>query len=236
MTATTLHLNGEEGEPLTVQFRSWPFGLIALSLIAAALYVPLLANASYKPEGGGEALMAQAFEMLFLAAGLWIVLAIMLFNGGLMGSMPRWAAWLAVVLVPMAGVADTVAVDMCSRHMEWAIVLVATPAGADRLLRLVGAPALVAGRAARRAHECDGVGCGVPDFGGDIRDGGLLGCGASTFAALSALALRGRLGCRARRRAPVAASAGPTMPLPSARAGVCAEAREAGVTRRWPYI
>jgi hypothetical protein len=69
--------------------------------------------------------MAQAFEMLFLSLGLWIVLAIMLFNGGLMGSMPRWAAWLAVVLVPMAGVADTVAVDMCSRHMEWAIVLVA---------------------------------------------------------------------------------------------------------------
>ena len=85
----------------------------------------LIGNALYKPAGGGEALMAQAFEMLFIAFGLWIVLPVMLVIGGVMGGMPRWVAWLTIVLVPMAGVADVVAVDMCSRHMEWAVVLVA---------------------------------------------------------------------------------------------------------------
>ncbi len=114
-----------EEAPLPIPLRSWPFGLIALSLIAAALLVPLVGNALYKPAGGGEALMAQAFEMLFLAFGLWVVLVSMLVVGGFMGSMPRWAAWLAIILVPMAAVADVVAVDMCSRHMEWAVVLVA---------------------------------------------------------------------------------------------------------------
>jgi hypothetical protein len=53
------------------------------------------------------------------------VLVAMLVLGGVMGAMPRWAAWIAIVLVPMAAVADVVAIDMCSRHMEWAIVLVA---------------------------------------------------------------------------------------------------------------
>ena len=96
-----------------------------LSLIAAVLLVMLVGNALYVPAGGGESLMAQAFEMLFIAVALWIVLPLMLLVGGVMGSMPRWVAWLAIVLVPMAGVAAVTAIDMCSRHMEWAIVLVA---------------------------------------------------------------------------------------------------------------
>jgi hypothetical protein len=41
---------------------TWPIGLLLLSLVAAALYVPLLANATYKPAGGGEAVMGQAFK------------------------------------------------------------------------------------------------------------------------------------------------------------------------------
>ena len=96
-----------------------------LALIAAALLVLLAGNALYVPAGGGEALMAQAFQMVFIAFALWIALVAMLVMGGVMGGMPRWVAWLAIVLVPMAGVADVVAVDMCSRHMEWAVVLVA---------------------------------------------------------------------------------------------------------------
>jgi glycopeptide antibiotics resistance protein len=118
-------LNGEEGETLPIQLRSWPFGLIALALIAGALLVLLMGNSLYKPAGGGESLMAQAFEALFIAFALWIVLVAMLVLGGVMGGMPRWAAWLAIVLVPMAGIADVTAVDMCSRHMEWAVVVVA---------------------------------------------------------------------------------------------------------------
>jgi hypothetical protein len=111
--------------PPSTATASWPIGLLLLSAIAAVLLVLLLGNALYTPAGGGEALMGQAFEMLFLTVGLWIVLAVMLLVGGVMGSMPRWAAWLAVALVPMAAVADVTAIDMCSRHMEWAVVLVA---------------------------------------------------------------------------------------------------------------
>jgi hypothetical protein len=119
-------LNGEEGElHLSTSVRSWPFGLIALSLIAAVLLILLLGNATYKPAGGGESLMAQAFEMLFIIAALWFVLLVMLLVGLLGGAVPRWATWLMLVLVPMAAIADAVAVDMCGRHMEWAVVLVA---------------------------------------------------------------------------------------------------------------
>jgi len=103
---------------------SWPIGLVLLSLVAAVLWVLLLGNATSEP-AGAEGSLAQALEMLFIAGGLWIVLVVMLFVGGVMGSMPRWVAWLAIVLVPMAAVADTVAIDMCTRHMPWAIVLVA---------------------------------------------------------------------------------------------------------------
>jgi hypothetical protein len=47
----------------------------------------------------------------------------MLIVGGVGGSMPRWAAWLAGILVPASGVANFIAVDMCSRYMPWAIVI-----------------------------------------------------------------------------------------------------------------
>jgi hypothetical protein len=120
----------EEPSPLsnpapTQPATSRPFGLILLSLVAAVLWVAMLANTTFGPAGGAEDSLSQALEMLFIAGALWIVLVIMLVVGGVMGSMPRWVAWLAIVLVPMAAVADTVAIDMCSRHMEWAVVLVA---------------------------------------------------------------------------------------------------------------
>ena len=42
--------------------------------------------------------------------------------------MPRWAAILAIPLHLFSGVATTIALDMCSRHMKWAVVfLVLTP-------------------------------------------------------------------------------------------------------------
>jgi hypothetical protein len=88
------------------------------------LLVLLAGNALYKPAGGGEALMAQAFQMVFIAFALWVALVGMVVLGGVMGGMPRWVGWLAIVLVPMAGIADVVAVDMCGRHMEWAVVVV----------------------------------------------------------------------------------------------------------------
>jgi hypothetical protein len=95
-----------------------------LALITLVLLVLLAGNALHAPAGGGEALMAQAFEMVFIAFALWIALMAMLVVGGVMGGMPRWVGWLAIVLVPMAGIADVVAVDMCGRHMPWAVVVV----------------------------------------------------------------------------------------------------------------
>jgi uncharacterized membrane protein YjfL (UPF0719 family) len=107
--------------------RSWPIGLLLLLLLlllaaAGVLYVLMLANATYQPAGGGESRMSAAFEGLFLTAGLWIVLAIMIVVGAVGGSMPGWAGALAGILVPASGIANITAVDMCSRHMSWAIV------------------------------------------------------------------------------------------------------------------
>jgi len=83
----------------------------------------MLVNASSQPSGGGESSIAAALEALYLTAALWLVLVCMLIVGGVGGSMPRWAGWLAGILVPVSGVANITAVDMCSRHMPWAIVI-----------------------------------------------------------------------------------------------------------------
>ena len=103
--------------------RSWPVGLLVLLAVAGVLFVLMLANALYKPSGGGEAGLEAAIEGLFLTAALWIVLAIMIIVGAAMGSMPGWAGGLAGILVPASGVANFTAVDMGSRGMPWAIVL-----------------------------------------------------------------------------------------------------------------
>jgi hypothetical protein len=102
--------------------RSLPVGLLLILPVALVLYGLMLANAVHESSGGGEARMADAFEGLFVTAGLWIVLALMLVVAGITGSMPRWVAVLAVVLVPMSGVAAVVALDMCSRHIPWALL------------------------------------------------------------------------------------------------------------------
>ena len=102
--------------------RSWPIGLLVLLAVAGVLYGLMLANASYKPSGGGEASLEAALEGLFLTAALWIVLAIMIVVGAVSGAMPGWAGGLAGLLVPASGVANFTAIDMCSRDMPWAIV------------------------------------------------------------------------------------------------------------------
>jgi hypothetical protein len=103
--------------------RSWPIGLLMLLAIAAVLYGLMLANAMYQPSGSGEASLEAAIEGLFVTAGLWIVLTIMVVVGAVQGTMPGWAGGLAGILVPVSGVANFTAVDMCSRHMPWAIVI-----------------------------------------------------------------------------------------------------------------
>jgi cytochrome bd-type quinol oxidase subunit 2 len=101
--------------------RDLPIGLILLLALAGAAYLAMLANAA-RPMRGGEGAMADAFEALFVTLGLWIVLSLLVAAAGIMGAMPRWAGGLAVVLVPLSGVATVVAIDMCSRHKGWAIV------------------------------------------------------------------------------------------------------------------
>ena len=101
--------------------RTRPIGLIVLLVVACVPYFLMLASAA-TPMAAGDAAMGDAIAALFLTFGLWVVLAIMLVVGGVTGAMPRWAAILAVVLVPMSGVAAVTALDMCSRHMQWAIV------------------------------------------------------------------------------------------------------------------
>jgi hypothetical protein len=105
--------------------RSTPIGAFLLFAVACGLYIAMLVNAA-TPLGGGEAAFSDAIASLFLTFALWIALALLLVNGGLMGEMPRWSAIAAVMLVPLSGVAAFVAIDMCSRHMQWAIAFPAT--------------------------------------------------------------------------------------------------------------
>ena len=117
---------------------------------------PLHADADQRlvpARGRRQVRIAAALEALYLTAALWIVLVCMLMVGGVGGSMPRWAAWLAGILVPASGVANITAVDMCSRHMPWAIVFLLAAGAPARLLRLVGAPAVASRQVAGRTHQ-----------------------------------------------------------------------------------
>lgn len=101
--------------------RSFPFGTILLLGVAGALYVAMLGTISFSA-GGGDAAFGKALASLFATLGLWIALAVLLIAAGLMGEMPRWIVFAAVFLVPLAGIATVTAIDMCSRHIKWAIV------------------------------------------------------------------------------------------------------------------
>jgi hypothetical protein len=90
--------------------------------LAGPLYVLMIVNALSTTAGGGEAALANAFEALFVIAGLWILLAMMVLVAGIMGAMPGWAAIAWIVLIPFSAVAAFTAIDMCSRHMPAAVV------------------------------------------------------------------------------------------------------------------
>ncbi len=100
--------------------RSVPIGTYLVLALVFGLYVAMLLNVRV-PVGGGEARIANAYQVLFLTLWLWIALAILLVVCGAMGAMPRWAAVSAVFLHPLSGVAAFVAIDMVERH-GWAII------------------------------------------------------------------------------------------------------------------
>ena len=96
--------------------------MILLLVLAGVFYIWLMISITGPSGDSGEASVEQALEALFLTFFLWIVLAILLIAGGVMGEMPRWAAILAVVVHPLSGVGAFVAIDMVSRHAAWALL------------------------------------------------------------------------------------------------------------------
>jgi hypothetical protein len=106
--------------PADTPQRSIPFGTLLLLAVACGFYVAMLGSISFST-GVGEASFGQAIASLFFTLGLWIALAVLLIAAGIMGEMPRWVAFVAVFLLPLAGVATFTAIDMCSRHIKWAI-------------------------------------------------------------------------------------------------------------------
>ena len=100
----------------------WPIGTILLFALTGVLYVAMLTTISFSA-GGGEAAFSQAIAALFAVIGLWVLLALLLFAGAILGKMPRWSAAAAVIFVPVSGVAMFVAIDMCSRHIAWAVIV-----------------------------------------------------------------------------------------------------------------
>lgn len=109
--------------PTIERRREMPPVFFLLLAVAFGLYVAMLASITTPGQsGGGEAAIGAAYQELLLTFALWVVLAILLLIGGLIGEMPRWAATLAIFLHPLAGVATVVAIDMCSREVGGAIV------------------------------------------------------------------------------------------------------------------
>jgi len=100
--------------------RSFPFGTVLLLAITVVLYLAMLGTTSFS-SGGGDAAFGRAMASLFFTVGLWIALAVLVVVGSIMGAMPRWAGIIAIVLLPLSGVATFAAIDMCSRHIKWAI-------------------------------------------------------------------------------------------------------------------
>jgi len=103
------------------QPRSIPFGTLLLLAVTFGFYVAMLGSTTFST-GVGDASFGQAMASLFYTAGLWIALAVLLIAAAIMGEVPRWVAFVAVFLLPLAAVATVTAIDMCSRHIKWAIV------------------------------------------------------------------------------------------------------------------
>jgi hypothetical protein len=111
-------------------------------VLASVLYVAMLTTVSFSA-GGGDAAMGEAIASFFLTVALWIVLALLVFAVAIMGEIPRWVVVVSALLVPLAGVTTFVAIDMCSRHIKWAVIgpvllplLVASYAAVARFAKL----------------------------------------------------------------------------------------------------
>jgi hypothetical protein len=109
---------------MSARWRSLPVGAFVVLALAVLLYALMLINIlAPDTSGPGDRVVGEAFMELFITVGLWVVLAILVVIGGVMGAMPRWVGWSAVVLVPLAGVASFVALDMVSRGVMAGIIV-----------------------------------------------------------------------------------------------------------------
>jgi hypothetical protein len=99
-----------------------PFGAIALAVLAALLYLPVMAglhDAGHSDAAGNA--INDAFVAL-LSIALWIVLAGLLLIAFVNGRMPGFAALGALVLVPLAGYASFAAADLHA-HQRFALIV-----------------------------------------------------------------------------------------------------------------
>ena len=102
--------------------RSAPIGMTALLAVAIVLYGGLLAS-GMTPLGHGEEAFSHAWAGFLLTCALWIVLALMLIVGAVMGRMPLWAGIIAPLLHPLSGLAAFAALDAVSRRVGGEIVV-----------------------------------------------------------------------------------------------------------------
>ena len=101
--------------------RTAPIGTLLLLALTAIFYVWMVIILTGPNAAGPGGSLEQAIESLFVTLFLWGALALLLFAGGIMGEMPRWAAILACFALPLSGVGAFIAIDMMSRHANWAL-------------------------------------------------------------------------------------------------------------------
>ena len=96
--------------------------IIFVLLLALASYLYVIVIADALEALGGAISKGAAFELVFAAIALWVVLAILLLLGGRKGRMPRWAMRLALVAVPVSAFSAFVAMSMIWAPKRWPIV------------------------------------------------------------------------------------------------------------------
>ena len=90
--------------------RTIPVGTYLVLALACVLYVAMLLNV-HVPAGGGEARIANAYQVLFLTLWLWVVLAVLLVMCGVMGEM-RAAEGYLLELLAWCAFADRSIIDV----------------------------------------------------------------------------------------------------------------------------
>jgi hypothetical protein len=92
-----------------------------MMVLTALLYVATLSTVSFSA-GSGDAVMGDAIASFLFTVALWIVLALLFAVAAVMGAISRPFVVIGALLLPLAAVTSFVAMDMCSRHIKWAVI------------------------------------------------------------------------------------------------------------------